>query len=295
MPIAYTCPNCGKQYSVADQYAGQTGPCSACGKTITVPMAGQVYAGKPGPSGAAVAGAAAGVSVVLIVVLVVLLVFAVACGGVMLALLLPAVQAARTAARRSQSSNNLRQISLAIMNYHDTHNAMPPAVVTDAAGKPLYSGRVLLLPFMEQANLYDQWDKTQAWDSPTNKPLAMTKIMTFCDPSEPDSASPSRTDYLFVTGTGTMFEANQQLRMFDAQDGMSNTIIIVEVKNSGVNWAEPKDLDLSQPTALPPGHYPSGNNVGYLDGSVRFLPSSTPPADVRARATRAGGEIINDY
>ena len=76
-----------------------------------------------------------------------------ACG--MVALLLPAVQAAREAARRAQSSNNLKQIGLAMHNYHDTYGTFPPAVVTDASGKPLYSGRVLLLPFMEQAALFD--------------------------------------------------------------------------------------------------------------------------------------------
>src|SRR5438270_13025241 len=55
MPIAYSCPHCGKQYSVAEQYAGQTGPCASCGKPITIPMpagmAGYAYAPQPGKSG----------------------------------------------------------------------------------------------------------------------------------------------------------------------------------------------------------------------------------------------------
>jgi prepilin-type processing-associated H-X9-DG protein len=284
MPIAYTCPNCGKQYSVADQYAGQTGPCAACGKPITVPMTGAGYAPVPAPSGGGAAGA-------VITVLAILAVMFLVCGGIAVALLLPAVQAARTAARRSQSSNNLMQIALALQNYHDTYNAFPPAVVTDANGNPLYSGRVLLLPYLEQYHIYDQWDKSQAWDSPANKALSDTKIMTFCDPGS-TSGMQNRTDYLFATGTGTIFEGGQPMSMSDATDGTSNTLFAVEVKDSGIQWAEPKDLDLSQPTALPQGHYPGGNNAAYLDGHVEFM-RQLSPGDVRARATRGGGEPIN--
>src|SRR5262245_63931863 len=86
MAISYSCPHCGKQFSVAEQYAGQTGPCAACGKPITIPGAAPGYAYKPQPS-----GGSGGLAVVAIV-LVVLVVF---CGGGVLALLLPAVQAAR--------------------------------------------------------------------------------------------------------------------------------------------------------------------------------------------------------
>src|SRR5262245_40841618 len=136
MPISYSCPHCGKQFSVAEQFAGQTGPCAACGKPITIPAAIGGYAYKP----QAASGGGGGLAVIAIV-LVVLVVF---CGGAGVALLLPAVQAAREAARRAQSSNNLKQIGLALHNYHSVHNTFPPAVVTDASGKPLYSGRVLL-------------------------------------------------------------------------------------------------------------------------------------------------------
>src|SRR4029079_12683704 len=98
MPIPYSCPHCGKQFSVAEQYAGQTGPCAACGKPITIPGAVGGYAYKPQPSGG---GGALSVIAIVLVVLVVL------CGGGGVALLLPAVQAAREAARRAQSTNNL--------------------------------------------------------------------------------------------------------------------------------------------------------------------------------------------
>src|SRR5882724_6224195 len=176
MPIAYSRPHCGKQFSVAEQYAGQTGPCAACGKPMTIPLAGGNYAYAPQTGTAASAGG--GIVVVIIAVVGCLVV----CGGI-----LAAVQAAREAARRMQSTNNLRQISLALINYHDTYRSFPSAVVTDADGQPLYSGRVLLLPFMEQAALYERFDKTKAWDSPENSALSKTIIRVFMDPS---SANP---------------------------------------------------------------------------------------------------------
>jgi hypothetical protein len=129
MAINYSCPHCGKQFNVADQYAGQTGPCAACGQTMTIPGAmppAGYYASRPASSGSS------GGLVAMIVVLAIVVLMC-PCG---VALLLPAVQAAREAARRTTSQNNLKQIGLALHNYHDTYGQFPPAVVTDSSGQP---------------------------------------------------------------------------------------------------------------------------------------------------------------
>src|SRR5262245_6645518 len=186
MPIAYSCPHCGKQFSVAEQYAGQTGPCAACGKPITIPLP----PGMPGysPAGQA-AKAAGGGAAIVIALLAVGFIGAICVVGILVALLLPAVQAAREAARRMQAHNHLKQIGLAMQNYHDVYGEFPPAVVKDASGKPLYSGRVLLLPFLEEKPLFDQFDKSQAWDSPANL-LARHRVpKVFTDPSAPTKSS----------------------------------------------------------------------------------------------------------
>lgn len=281
MPIAYSCPHCGKQFSVAEQYAGQTGPCAACGKPITIPGSPVAYA----PKAAAATGGGGAVVVIAVVVLLLL------CPGVLIALLLPAVQAAREAARRMQSMNNLKQIALALQNYHDVYNAFPPAVVSDAAGKPLYSGRVLLLPFMEQKPLFDQFRLDEPWDSPNNRAISQTMIQTFRDPSSPPGPQ-GQTDYLFVTGQGTALEPRPGAKMQDITDGTSNTMFIVEVKGSGVNWAQPQELDVSQPMKLPPGNHPGGNLAAFVDGHTQMISNGTSPATVRAMATRAGGEVV---
>ncbi|MDR3233278.1 MAG: DUF1559 domain-containing protein, partial [Planctomycetaceae bacterium] len=71
--------------------------------------------------------------------------------GILISLLLPAVQAAREAARRMQCANNLKQLALAVHNYHDTHQALPPSCIYDQK----ISGWGLLYPYIEQAGLYD--------------------------------------------------------------------------------------------------------------------------------------------
>jgi prepilin-type processing-associated H-X9-DG protein len=294
MPIAYACPHCGKQYSVADQYAGQTGPCANCGQTITIPLAGGVLPAAPlpaaGPAGSG-AGGGSDALVALVVALVLGLVMLLACGGVLVALLLPAVQAAREAARRVESSNNLKQIGLALHNYHDVYGTLPPAVVTDANGKALYSGRVLLLPFLEQQALYDAFAKDQPWNSPQNLPISSTTLKVFTDPSDL-ATTPGQTSYLFVSGPGAMFETGKTIALRDILDGTVNTAAVIEVHSSGIVWSEPRDLDPRQAAPLPKGSHPGGNIVLMADGSVRFVSQAVAPGTMQAMTTRAGGETV---
>jgi hypothetical protein len=287
MAIAFTCPHCGKHSSVADEYAGQTGPCAACGKTITIPGTPlgpvQPYVQPSKGGGGMTAG------VVILIVLGIGGMCAVPVLIVLFALLLPAVQAAREAARRVQSQNNMKQISIAMLNYHDMYQEFPPAVVKDANGQPLYSGRVLLLPFLEQQPLFQQFDKSAAWDSPQNIALSQQSLPVFTDPSSSQRV-PGQTDYLFVVGQGTPLGSGQRVSAADIKDGMSNTMFLVEVKDSGVNWAQPGDLDISVPMPLPKGNHPGGNCAALFDGSVRFISDSIDPNVVRHISTHAGQE-----
>ena len=109
--------------------------------------------------------------------------------GVLVGLLLPAVQAAREAARRMQCSNNLKQISLALHNYHDTNRRFPPG--SKYTNKMGYAARIL--PFIEQQNVYD----TINWNTDHNANMAVAtgRIGTFLCPSgaEENSSSSSET------------------------------------------------------------------------------------------------------
>jgi hypothetical protein len=226
------------------------------------------------------------------VVIIAILALVFVCGGGGIALLLPAVQAAREAARRAQSSNNLKQIGLAIHNYHDVYQQFPPAVVKDANGNPLYSGRVLLLPFMEQQSLFDAWAKDQSWDSPQNMALSQSVLKVFQDPSAGPRNVTGETDYLFVTGANTIFDPTftGPMNMAQISDGTSNTIMVVEVQRQGINWAEPRDFDVASGPGLPAGNHPGVNLVLFADGSVRTISKNINPQQLQAAETRNGGE-----
>ncbi|MFN0016956.1 MAG: DUF1559 domain-containing protein [Pirellulaceae bacterium] len=287
MPIQFSCPACGKQTTVADQYAGQSGPCAACGKPITVPFsAGPVSYGGPTAQ-----GSGGGAGTVMMVIAAVLVLGLLVCGGVIVIGGYSLVGGARTAARRMSSQNNLKQLGIAIHNYHDIYGELPPAVVKDAAGKPLYSGMVLLLPFFEQAPLYEQFDKSKAWDDPANIGISRMTVMTLMNPASTDTR-PGHSDYMLVGGPNAMLSDTGKSTLMNVMDGTSNTIMAVEVGNrsSLESWAQPAYWDATKPFDSPD---PMTVNVLFGDGSVRALPKATPVQTLRLISDRQDGQPVN--
>ena len=154
---------------------------------------------------------------------------------------------ARQAARNSQSRNNLKNMMLALHNYHDTFKWFPlpksaPPDQRDADGKPLLSWRVHLLPWLEQKQLYEQFHLDEPWDSPHNKPLIDQMPKVFKSPLA--NTKPGQTVYLAVDGKDTIYEGGKGNGFRDVIDGTSNTIMIVEVKGDrAVPWTKPEDYE----------------------------------------------------
>jgi len=169
--------------------------------------------------------------------------------AILIALLLPAVQAAREAARRTQCKNNLKQLGLALHNYHDVHNAFPPggtyrAATVQPAG---WSVQARLLPFIEQANLQGLIDFSRSYDvQPT---VTQVRVATFMCPSEvndkayPDGAlthwpinyAANYGEWFLWNPTSGQFGSgafgpNARTSMRDFTDGTSNTLAMAEVK-----------------------------------------------------------------
>ncbi|HEY8503525.1 MAG TPA: DUF1559 domain-containing protein, partial [Gemmataceae bacterium] len=165
---------------------------------------------------------------------------AAAVSGVAVGLLLPAVQKVREAAARAQSQNNLKQIGLAMHNYHDTHGTFPAAAITDKQGRPLLSWRVAILPYLDQNNLYQQFKLDEPWDSEHNKKL-LEKMPEIYAPVRGKAPQPHSTYYQVFTGPGTPFAGPKGLHFREFKDGLSNTLLVVEA-GVAVPWTKPQDI-----------------------------------------------------
>jgi len=218
-----------------------------------------------------------------------------ATSGVMVALLLPAVQAAREAARRVQGMNSLKSIALAMYNCHDATGRFPAAASFDADGKPLLSWRVHILPYIEEEALYKEFHLDEPWDSEHNRKLIPRMPRTYASANNPEAAK-GMTNYVVLVGEDTVFGSRTGTRFRDITDGTSNTLMTAEVANSkAVVWTKPDDLqvDPSKPLDGLTGLRPGGFNAGMCDGSVRFIAATIDLDLLRALLTKSGGEVVS--
>lgn len=220
------------------------------------------------------------------------------CGGILLALLLPAVQQAREAARRTQCKNNLKQIGLAIHNYADTFNVLPAAHLNDSDGMPTLSWRVSVLPFLDEVPRFNRYAFNEAWDSAANAVLANPAPRVYVCPSV---AKPGvNTCYGTIVGDHTILGDGKCISFKDVSDGTSNTIMVVEACQLNIPWMKPQDLGENSVTRVgdPQGiwspHF-GGVNVLLGDGSVRFISTEINPATLQALITRDGQEQLQQF
>ena len=260
-------------------------------------MAGQPLAGQ----GAGIPRRRSSSSTPWIVALVVVLVVSIPCGGILLALLLPAIQAAREAARRANCINNMKQLGLAMHNFHDTHKRFPGY---DDPAHPQYqpcSWRVQLLPHVGDNFAFQQYDREQAWDSPTN--IVLEDAISPCYKCPSSDSQDTETDYLTLVGPNGVFMEKGSTSIKDISDGTSNTIMIVESHNSGVHWMEPRDLAVKDAhivgtNSMGQGmksQHPGVVNVTFCDGSVRSVSDAIDPRVLQNLATRNGGEDVRNF
>ncbi len=211
------------------------------------------------------------------------------------------IRRVREAARLSLCATNLKKIALAMHIYNEVHGTFPPAYSKGPDGKPLLSWRVLILPHLEQKALYDEFNKDEPWDSEHNKTLISRMPAVYTCPSGSRTlAKAGKTTYLTPRGPATIFRGTEAVKIQDVTDGTSNTIFVVDASDAAaVTWTKPDDWDISAGLKVQSlfGHHPKGTNVGFADGSVRFLKETITTKDLHDLTTRNGGEIIywDDY
>lgn len=187
---------------------------------------------------------------------------------------------------RQLSVNNIKQLVLGMHNYHDANKHFPPAAITDKDGKPLLSWRVAILPFISHDALYKEFKLDEPWDSDHNKKLLARMPRIY-------GAKGTKTHYRVFTGKGTMFEGTTGINLSDVTDGASNTGMIFEAADP-VEWTKPEEFEYDDKKPLPTlggAPFENGFNVGFADGSVRFISTKVKESALRAIITRNGGEI----
>ena len=216
-----------------------------------------------------------------------------AIGFVLICLVIPATRrSARPAAYRMQCSNNLKQIGLALHNYENKYGQLPPAFTLDGEGKRLHGWRTLLLPFLEQADLYSKIDLTKSWDDPANDAVRQVALSVFRCPSS--NVKQSQTIYLAVVCAKSSLQPNKGRAITEFVDRLSDTVVVYEAEPSqAVHWMSPEDADekmfLSSSGKSKTSHE-GGRNALFVDGGVRFLSSTISEEILRGMITLDGGE-----
>jgi hypothetical protein len=206
--------------------------------------------------------------------------------------LVQAAERIREESDRIQVVNSLKQIGLAMHNYHDTYGSFPATAIYDKAGKPLLSWRVQILPFIEQDQLYKLFHLDEPWDSEHNKKL-LEKMPALYAPIRGQTKEPYVTYYQGFVGPGAFFEGKKGIRIASITDGTSNTIAIVEA-NTTVPWTKPDDLPYDPKKPLPKlgGHFKNDYSALFCDGSVHFLRDSISKETLHLLIQRNDGQVI---
>lgn len=287
MPIPFKCPHCGSFTEVDDQFAGHTGPCATCGKEITVPRvsaevrAERVKKVKKSASFLIIASVC-GVVVISLVLI----------GMLLASSLVPSLALNSLGDHEAQCAQNLIRIAAALEAYHADHGNYPPAFLADEDGKPMHSWRVLLLPYLDEQLLYDQYDFDEPWDGPTNMRLVSRMPSVYGCPDDPE-APYGETSYIVVIGEGTMFPGEETKSASAAKDGKGETALIAEVVSSSITWTEPKDLALDNMKLkldgsageLGSNHEKGCVHVLMADGTIQHLDDSTSGDELRKMFT----------
>ncbi len=301
MPQSFSCPHCAGTTLVADEFAGSRGPCVHCGREVVIPsFTPSPYVGRRWGTLGRRWGLSQHQLHVVGAVLGILATVA-ACAAIIVATI-PIWQRARLQSQRHQSRLNLEKIGGAIRAYEADHGRLPPAYVFDVSGKPLYSWRVLILPYLgdEEKSLHQQFKLSEPWDSWHNRFAAARMPKVFASPLDSAAAAANESNYKVIVGPSTLFPPPPgERKLSDVTDELLTTIMVVEcVSPGGSFWTEPVDLDATKMSfGIADGSAqqlggcdPLGAHVLFADGSTGILPLGILPPIVRTMSTINLGE-----
>lgn len=202
-------------------------------------------------------------------------------------------------ARRTASRNNLKQIGLAIHNYHDSAKALPSGGTFDDQHRGLHSWQTRLLPYMDQETLYREIRFDVGWNHPENAEAFATTVQTYLHPHYKDHWQPKDgfglSDY---AANSRLLLRNASLTFKDVGDGLANTLMSGEVSDGFKPWGDPSNT--RDPAVGAEGGvagfgspYPYGPQFVMGDGSIRVINPKVSSEILKALATPDGGEQID--
>lgn len=200
------------------------------------------------------------------------------CVILLLAVCLPAIQKARNAARKTQSKNNLKQLGLALHNYHDVYDSFPQGTTQDSNGNPLHGWLTMCYPFVESSPLYSMILKNRPWDHPINEQLFRPPMPFVVMPGANQSPTVDGFSVTHYMGNPSIFHRVTTVSLSGLTDGSTNSWLVGEVSGNYQPWGYQFNW---RPIALPfnsgGGAFgrPTGDGVQIClaDGSVTFLPN----------------------
>lgn len=221
----------------------------------------------------------------------------------LIALLLPAVQQSREAARRTMAKNNMKQIGLAMHNFHDTYQHFPPKNIEGETepGEQVQSWMTDMLPFLDQSLLHSQIQYSLTWDDPGNKLPMGTVIPSYINPSEPTPPIDANGYALAHFAANSLVVSDQKhLPIRDITDGTSNTILAGTVADGFKPWGDPTNH--RDPSLGPIGGVNGfgSRHTGMImvlmaDGSVRTISNDVDPTIMPLLADPADGQIVPQF
>jgi hypothetical protein len=215
--------------------------------------------------------------------------------GLAIAILQPAIRSAREAAQRTQDTNNLKMIGLALQNYAAANNGFPLSSINDQAGKPLLSWRVAILPYLGQESLYKQFKLDEPWDGPNNVKLIPQMPPAYAIQSARTGGPGLSNVRTFVGPSAVLRPIAPVTTVAGVTDGTSSTVSAFE-SSLPVPWTKPEEPSMDVPglsQIVGVGRPGGGFLALFADGSVKYLPGGLDDQTVRALMTRDGKEVVN--
>lgn len=192
--------------------------------------------------------------------------------------------------------SNLRAIGLALHNYEAVHGTLPPRVTRDENGKVLHSWRTMLLPFLEEGELYAKIDLSKPWNDPVNASVLAKPVWAYRCPTA--NASELECPYVAIAGPDSVFGEADGVSFEEILDRY-NTLAVVETGQPISHWAEPIDLDASdividvnKPGSQIASRHAEGVCCLTSSGATIVLPTGHKASDICRNAKKSSGESL---